>query len=112
MPWFKKLDNKGVPTGDRKHFSDRVAKRLMKIKNVKWRLDDTDKPLVSREIQVPVDVYINDFPKEVDEQLEWVKKQKDIIKLRAATVLTGKKTVKQAIEDRIEVLTAKNKKYE
>jgi len=105
MPRLQKLDNKGLPTGEPIYYKDSIARKLVSFKKSKWKLVDGDKPKVSRQNPVPVST---DFPKTAQEQLEWIKKQESINKLKGAIHLaTQSKIVADSLLKRIEVLNNK-----
>lgn len=104
MPKFEKLDNDGNPTGEFKVFNDRIARRLRKIRNVKWREVDLDKPKESRANPVREDGGI-DFPVKIFEQFAWVAKENNVERLKAALLIANKKSVQEKINDKIKTLT-------
>jgi len=115
MPKFLKLDNSGKPFEPRiiKVFTGGKAKALTAMKNCKWKLIENDKPMLSKENPIPVEVSpggnktdVKDFPLNKEDQIKWINQQISI-----AALLTVKsrasKPIKTAIDERIELLTNK-----
>lgn len=103
MPNIEKLDNLGKPTGIFKRVSDAHWVALRKLKNVRWRLVEAEKPKISRKEPYYTPV-IEGFPEKKDDQFKWVDEQKTIDVLELAANKTNSLALKQKIKDRIELL--------
>ena len=105
MPKIEKLDNLGNPTGIFKRVSDAHWIALRRLKNLRWRLVEADKPKLSRKEPVYTPV-IEGFPEKKEDQFKWVDEQKTINVLELAANKTNSLALKEKIKNRIEILKA------
>lgn len=113
--WFEQLDNEGKPTGYKRSFTPKVAERLLRAKDSKWRLIETEPPKAGRKIVPEItdedkqkfNHIIGKMPKQTPHLIDWVKRQKDVKLLEFAKGSVQSQVVLDAITDRIKELTNK-----
>lgn len=111
--WFEQLGNDGKPTGHKQQFSAKVAERLLRLKDAKWRLIEQEKPKEPRVEKVVITEddrknfrhQVEKMPKQTPQLIEWVNRQKNVKLLELAKESIQSQVVLSAITDRLKELT-------
>jgi len=110
---FEQLGNDGKPNGHTQKFTTKVAERLLRMKDSKWRLVEQEKPKAAKVVKQPISdekaknlMYrIDKMPKQTSQLIEWIGRQNDTDLLEMAREHTQSNVAKDAMRDRIKELT-------